>query len=135
MQAPQTIFPQWMRGFLFIVTIYHIIWGVFIGWFPTYFYQWATDTTEAIPGIIQWYGKGVLLMALAYFLATLYPEKIWYLIILGAFTKVLGAAWFYIEILEGNVSKKGWFHLLMNELLWVPLLIFVSYRAYLSKKA
>ena len=132
--TPQNIFPQWMRGFLLITTIYRLIWGVFIGWLPDSFYGWVTNSTEPTPSVIEWQGKGVLLMALVYLLATLYPAKFWYLIFFGAFTKIIGAIWFYTVILDGSASKKGWFHLLMNDLLWVPLLGFIGYCAYRSGK-
>lgn len=134
METPQSLFPQWMRGFLLAATAYNILWGVFIGWFPETFFQWVTETEAQAPNLIIWQGRGVLLMAAIYLMCAIHPGKLWFLILFGAFTKVVGAAWFYFSILETNVGKRGIFHLLMNDLIWVPILLWIAYRGYKYKK-
>ena len=134
METPQSLFPQWMRGFLLAATAYNILWGVFIGWFPETFFQWVTETEAQAPNLIIWQGRGVLLMAAIYLMCAIHPGKLWFLILFGAFTKVAGAAWFYFSILETNVGKRGILHLLMNDLIWVPMLLWIAYRGYKYKK-
>lgn len=134
MESPQRIFPHWMRGFLLAASAYNVLWGIFIGWFPESFYQWVTESEAAAPEIIAWQGKAVLAMVVVYFLNAIHPGKFWYLSAFGAFTKVAGAIWFYFAILEQEMGKKAIFHLLMNDLIWVPFLMWISYRGLQYKK-
>ncbi len=133
-QTPQTIFPNWMRGFLLIAAAYNILWGVFIGYFPEAFFQWVTESKEVVPDVIGWQGKGVLLMAAIYLTCAIHPGRFWYLVFAAAVTKVVGGIWFYYTILEQEVGDKGIFHLLMNDGIWVPFLVFVGFRALAYKK-
>lgn len=134
METPQSLFPQWMRGFLLAAAAYNILWGVFIGWFPETFFQWVTESDAVVPSVISWQGKGVLLMAVVYLTCAIHPGRFWWLILLGAFTKMAGAAWFYASILETEVGKRGIFHLLMNDLIWVPMLLWITLNAYRYSK-
>jgi len=135
LQTPQTIFPNWVRGFLLAATAYNILWGVFIGWFPETFFQWVTESKDAMPAIIEWQGKAVLAMAAVYLACAIHPGKFWYFAFFGALTKLGGGIWFYMVILEQEVGKKGIFHLLMNDAIWIPMLIFIGFRAKAYKKA
>lgn len=135
MQTPQTIFPNWMRGFLLIAAAYNILWGIFIGYFPETFFQWVTESEGIAPGIIGWQGKVVLLMAAVYLTCAIHPGKFWYLLFFAALTKIGGGIWFYYSILEQEVGDKGIFHLLMNDGIWVPFLILIGIRAIAYKKA
>lgn len=133
-QTPQTIFPNWIRGFLLAATAYNILWGIFIGWFPQSFFQWVTESENVAPGIIQWQGRGVLLMSAAYLACAIHPGKLWFLAFFGALTKLAGGIWFYLIILEQEAGKKAIFHLLMNDAVWIPMLIFIGFRALAYKK-
>ncbi len=135
METGQPLFPHWMRGFLLIMAVYNVAWGAFITWFPNNFFQWVTELEESAPGIIPWQGRAVLLMAVAYFMSALYPKKFWYMAGLGAITKLVGAIWFYSTILEGEVGKTGWFHLIMNDAIWIPLLLVVCFKGYQIRNA
>ena len=134
METPQRLFPHWMRGLLLAAAAYNILWGVFIGWFPQPFFQWVAETEAVAPSIIRWQGRGVLAMALVYLLCAIHPGKLWFLAAFGALTKLLGALWFYQVVLEQFLGKKALFHLIMNDLVWVPLLFWISIRAYQYKK-
>lgn len=134
-QTPQTIFPNWIRGFLLIAAAYNILWGIFIGYFPETFFHWVTESKAAVPDIIAWQGKGVLLMAALYLACAIHPGKLWYLVFLAALTKIGGGLWFYFDILEQQVGDKAIFHLLMNDGIWVPMLIFIGIRALAYKRA
>ena len=133
METPQPLFPHWMRGFLAVTAVYNLAWGLFINWYPDSFFQWVTKTDSAAPNVIQWQGKAVILMAIIYLASALYPRKFWYLILLGATTKTVGAVWFYTSILETEVGKTGWFHLIMNDAIWVPVLIAIGINAFKVK--
>lgn len=135
METQQPIFPHWMRGFLMIAFIYNVIWGIFIALFPDSFYHWVTESQRETPGIILWQGRAVLVMGVLYLFAAMYPRKLWYFIALGVFTKVVGGIWFYTSILEMEVGRKGWFHLIMNDAIWVPFLILISLRAFRWSKS
>lgn len=134
MQTQQAIFPVWMRGILLLMTAYNILWGVFIGWFPESFFQWVTESENAFPDIIIWQGRGVLAMAVVYLISAIHPGRFWYLMLFGAFTKVAGGIWFYNVILEQQLGDKGIFHLVMNDAIWVPLLIFMAIRGKAYQK-
>lgn len=133
MERPQSLFPHWMRGFLLAAAAYNFLWGIFIGWFPESFYQWVTESEATAPGIIAWQGKAVLAMVVIYFINAIHPGKFWYFAAFGAFTKLAGAGWFYFSVLNQEVGDKATFHLLMNDLIWVPFLILISYRGWQYK--
>lgn len=139
METQQSIFPQWMRGFLLIATAYNAGWGIFIKWFPSTFYSYVLETPDlTAPQSITYQSWGVLTMAVVYFAIALHPGKFWYLALLGALTKISGSIWFYFAILNQQVGDKALFHLLMNDWVWVPFLIWIGIRArqyQLSKKA
>ena len=130
METQQTIFPQWMRGFLLIATAYNAGWGIFIRWFPDTFYSYVLETPDlTAPASITWQGWGVLFMAALYLAIAIHPGKFWYLDFFGAFTKISGSIWFYFAILEKQVGDKALFHLLMNDWIWVPFLIGIGVKA------
>lgn len=129
MQTQQPLFPHWMRGVLLLMVPYHVLWGVFITWFSDTFYQWVTQSEMDAPGIIFWQGRAVLFMALVYLIAALHPARFWYLMLLGALTKLAGGIWFYFSILDQQVGDKALFHLIMNDAVWIPLLLVIMFRA------
>ncbi len=133
-KTPQMIFPNWIRGFLLAATAYNILWGIFIAWFPESFFQWVTESEQTAPGIIVWQGRVVLIMAFAYIACAIHPGKWWFLAFFGALTKVIGGAWFYYVILEQEVGRKAIFHLLMNDAIWIPFLIYIGFRALAYRK-
>lgn len=135
METQQAQFPVWMRGVLLLMAAYNVFWGVFIAWFPNSFYEWVVQVEAEAPGIITWQGRGVLAMAVVYFIAALHPGKFWYLILFGAFTKLAGGIWFYFDILDQQVGDKALFHLIMNDGIWIPLLIAMMLKALAYKKA
>lgn len=135
MQTPQTLFPNWMRGFLLISAIYNLFWGAFIAWFPETFYQWVTESSGTAPDVILWQGRFVLLLGVGYFIAALHPGKYWYLIFVGLATKLAGAIWFYLAVLKGEVGKQALFHLIMNDGIWIPFFVVIGIRALQYGKA
>ena len=119
--SPPRIEP-WMRGLLLLAGAYNVGWGVFIYAFPQTFYQWITQTTQETPWYIEWQGIGVLAFGLAYILAAIYPIRLWWIIGLGFFSKLIGAIGFYFVVMQQIITKKYIFHLLMNDLVWlIPL--------------
>ena len=129
-ETPQPLFPHWMRGFLLIATAYNLAWGAFIFWYPGTFYQWVTTLDTEVPGIIVWQGRFVALMAICYLFGALYPRKFWYLILLGGLAKIAGGIWFYFSILGGSPEKSGLFHIIMNDAIWIPMLLLIGYKAF-----
>ncbi|MGW8123316.1 hypothetical protein ACV07N_11710 [Roseivirga echinicomitans] len=136
METQQTQFPNWMRGFLLIACVYNMFWGIFIAWFPESFYHWVTESQNAHPEIIIWQGRAILIIGFIYFAAALHPGRFWYFPLIGAFTKIGGAIWFFVVILEGKIGDQGLFHLIMNDGIWVPFLIIIALRgkAYKANK-
>ena len=125
----QALFPHWMRGVLLLAGGYNVLWGIFIVWFPESFFSWVTQSEALVPDIIKWQGRGVLFMAVVYLVTAIHPGRYWYLIFAAAFTKLAGGIWFYYAILETEVGKEGIFHLLMNDAIWIPLFIYIGFRA------
>jgi len=72
----------------------------------------------------------VLVMAVVFLVAALNPQKYWYLPAFGALTKLGGAAGFWLLIMEFETNKKFFFHLIFNDLVWIPFLIAIMVRAY-----
>ncbi len=136
MKTQQTLFPNWMRGFLLIACVYNIFWGIFIAWFPESFYHWVTESQNTTPEILVWQGRAVLVLGFVYFATALHPGRLWYLALVGALTKIGGAIWFYTVILEGKVGDQGLFHLIMNDGIWIPFLIAIALKgkAYKASK-
>ena len=66
---------------------------------------------------------------IVYLAIAIHPGKFWYLAFFGALTKVTGSIWFYFAILEQQVGDKALFHLLMNDWIWVPFLIWIGVKA------
>ena len=111
-----------MRGLLLLAGAYNVGWGIFIYAFPQTFYQWITQTAQETPWYIEWQGIGVLAFGLAYILAAVYPIRLWWIIGLGFFSKLIGAIGFYFIVMQQIITKKYIFHLLMNDLVWlIPL--------------
>ena len=125
-ESPRAVEP-WMRGLLLVAGTYNVGWGVFIYLFPNSFYRWITQTEQLAPVLITWQGLGVLAFGVAYLLAAVYPMRLWFLIGLGFFSKLVGAVGFYFVVMEQNLTKKYIFHLIMNDIVWlIPLgIIFV----------
>ncbi|MFT6971550.1 MAG: hypothetical protein ACJAXX_002124 [Roseivirga sp.] len=134
MVTQQTLFPNWMRGILLITAVYNIFWGFFISIYPESFFHWVTESQRALPEIIIWQGRAVLVMGILYFFMALHPGKLWFMLFFGAFTKIAGALWFYFVILDSEIGRKAIFHLLMNDAIWVPFLIFLGFRGLAYKK-
>lgn len=126
-EEPPRVVEPWMRGLLLLAGTYNIGWGVFIYAFPNSFYRWLTQTEQLAPILITWQGVGVLAFGVAYLLAAVYPMRLWFLIGLGFFSKLIGAIGFYFVVMEQNLTKKYIFHLIMNDMVWlIPLgIIFV----------
>ncbi|MHA7099242.1 hypothetical protein [Roseivirga pacifica] len=135
MQTQQGIFPSWMRGVLLAATAYNVLWGILISSSPNSFYSWVLESTDLIaPEVIRWQGRGVLLMAVVYFASALYPNKVWFFPFVGAFTKLAGGIWFYFVVLEKQINNHAIFHLLINDAVWIPLLIYIGIKAIAYKK-
>lgn len=128
MEPQKPIYPHWMRGLLLLMAAYNILWAAFIVWFPSTFYKWVTQIEADAPDIITWQGRGVLVMGLVYLVCALHPGRFWYLMIFGALTKLAGGIWFYLVILEQQVGDKALFHLIMNDGIWIPILIVMAFR-------
>lgn len=124
---PIRVVEPWMRGLLLLAGAYNIGWGVFIYVFPNSFYQWITQTERLAPALITWQGLGVLAFGVAYILAAIYPMRLWLIIALGFFSKLIGAVGFYFVVMEQKFTEKYTFHLIMNDAVWlIPLgIIFV----------
>ena len=124
--SPLRVEP-WMRGLLLLAGAYNVGWGLFIYVFPNYFYQWITQTQPPAPPLITWQGVGVLAFGIAYLLAAVYPTRLWLLIGLGFFSKLIGPIVLYFMVMQQNITKKYIFHLLMNDLVWlIPLSIILA---------
>jgi hypothetical protein len=133
MVTQQTLFPNWMRGFLLISAVYNIFWGFFIAIYPESFFHWVTESQKMLPEIIIWQGRAVLVMGIVYFFIALHPGKLWFLLFFGAFTKLAGGIWFYFAILETEIGKKAIFHLLMNDAIWIPFMVVLGFKALAYK--
>ncbi len=133
-ETQQPIFPNWMRGFLLAAAAYNVLWGIFIGWFPETFFQWVTESEASAPGIIKIQGRAVLFMAAVYVAGAIHPGRFWYFMLIGALTKFAGAIWFYFDILDQEVGRKGMFHLLMNDAIWIPFLVAIAFKGLAYKK-
>ena len=125
---------HWMRGLLLLAGFYNLGWGFFIYIFPDSFYQWISQTGQSAPEVIGWQGIGVIIFGMIYISVALYPTTLWYLLIAGIASKVLGAAWFYWFILEGSATRPYLFHLIMNDLVWVLPFFIILLRAYQVKQ-
>lgn len=134
MVTQQTLFPNWMRGFLLITAVYNIFWGFFIAIYPESFFHWVTESQKALPEIIIWQGRAVLVMGIIYFFTALHPGKLWFMLFFGALTKLFGGIWFYWVILDTEIGRKGIFHLLMNDAVWIPFLVVFGFKALSYKK-
>ena len=124
-----------MRGLLLLAGTYNVGWGVFIYAFPDSFYRWITQTEQLAPVLITWQGVGVLAFGVAYLLAAVYPTRLWFLIALGFFSKIIGAIGFYFVVMEQTITKKYIFHLLMNDTVWLIPLGIILVRVLKVKQA
>lgn len=131
--SPRPFVPYWMRGFLLLASFYNLFWAIFIYWFPDSFYRWVTQRNEDAPLIISWQAIGIFIFSVLYFLTALYPKKFRSLIILGILSKLLGGVWFYFHVMEQTINKKFLFHLIANDLIWIPLFSFIAFRMFTKK--
>lgn len=140
LQAPtksdqiQIQFPQWMRGFLLIATIYNLAWGLFIYIFPDSFFQWVSVSKQNAPDLIAILGLVYGIFGLCYLVVALYPLKYWYLIFLGVISKLVGDFWLYLGFMHPHTNKKFLFHVIMNDLIWILPFIIIAITALKLKK-
>lgn len=131
MQTEESLrFEPWMRGVLLLAGIYNLAWGFFIYNFPDAFYQWVTATEKPAIPAIGWQGMGVLFFGVLYMATALYPGKLWYLLIAGILSKLLGGMWFYWVVMQQEVTNKFLFHLIMNDLVWIIPFTIIATRAW-----
>lgn len=124
-----------MRGVLLLAGVYNLAWGLFIYSFPEAFHQWLTAKAVAYAGkLVIYQGMGVFIFGMMYILTALYPLRFWYLILLGLLSKLLGAIGVYFFIIDKTVTKQFIFHLLVNDLVWLVPLAFITYRAFWFRK-
>ena len=123
-------FEPWMRGVLLLAGIYNLAWGFFIYHFPNSFYQWVTETENPALPVIEWQGLGVLFFGFIYVATAIYPRKLWYLVIAGILSKLLGGIWFYFVVMQQTVTNKFLFHLIMNDWVWVIPFTIIAVRAW-----
>ena len=124
-----------MRGFLLVAGVYNLAWGVFIYNFPDAYYSWLIEANRTAKQLVVYQGAGVIFFGVVYVLACLYPVRFWYLILLGFLSKLFGAASVYFFITEKSLTNHFIFHLLVNDLVWVIPLAYITFRAYrLHKK-
>ena len=133
-EEPLPGLSPWMRGVLLLAAIYNLAWGIFIYNFSDAFFHWVTESTRVTPDIISYQGIGVMLFAALYFVSALYPQKFWYFIIIGVISKIIGSIWFYLNIMEQQVTKRFLFHIIMNDIAWVIPLAIIAFRASQIKK-
>ncbi|MFA0962087.1 hypothetical protein AB9P05_09790 [Roseivirga sp. BDSF3-8] len=132
---PKPTVPYWMRGVLLLASFYNLSWAAFIYWFPDAFYRWVTQRTDDTPLIISWQAVGIFIFSILYFIAALYPVRFRYLIVIGILSKFFGAIWFYYDIMELTVNKKFLFHLIVNDLVWIPVFIVLAFKAFSQARA
>lgn len=119
-----------MRGFLLVAGVYNLAWGLFIYNFPNAYYNWLTEANRGVNRLVEYQGAGVILFGLIYILACLYPVRFWYLILLGVLSKTFGAVGVYFLVIDKSLTDHFIFHLLVNDLVWVIPLIFITFRAF-----
>ncbi len=124
-----------MRGVLLMAGVYNLAWGLFIYNFPEAFHKWLTAGAVVYAGkLVIYQGIGVFVFGIMYILATLYPLRFWYLILLGLISKLVGAIGVYFLIINKTVTKQFIFHVLVNDLAWVVPLAFITYRTFWFRK-
>ncbi len=123
----------WMRGFLLLAGVYNLIWGIFIINLSDTFFLWLSGTQRATPALVYYQGWGVLLFGFLYAASGIWIKKLWWVPGLGMISKLFGAWAVYAFIFDGDISRKFYFHLIMNDLVWVLPLGYIAYKAYLYR--
>lgn len=122
-------FSPWMRGFLMIGGIYNFAWGLFIYNFPQAFFTWISGSKQDFPVQVGYLGMLVIFIAGVYWVAAYRPIKLNYFILFILIAKATGGVIMYYFFLDQQISKGFYFHLLMNDFIWIPPLLFIYLRS------
>jgi len=125
---PQFTMP--MRGIILIAGMYTVAWGAFFKWFGPALWNWFSFGQSSVARDTNVFGSFGLIVGIVLFLSAFYPINWRWLLLAGIIGKVLLALWFgifYLDILGWN--KRTGFHLIFNELIWLPPLTYIFMRS------
>ena len=127
--------PFWLRTVPLLAAIYNLAWFIWLWTAPTDFMQSQALENYFPLAFWQWLSVAVFCLGLIYLLTSWQFQKVWWLLPLGAGSKMVGAAlgaWF---ISEGWLPTVFWQSIFLNDLLWLLPFGVVSYRAFKAWQA
>lgn len=111
------------RPWFLAATIYNLIWGLFVAFFPNLLFDLLKMPASNYPSLMGAIGMMVGVYAIAYGLIWKNPERFGPLVFVGLAGKILGPLGFLAAALKGDLPWRfGWINV-FNDLIWLPAFV------------
>lgn len=123
-----------MSGVLKLAAVYNIVWGLWVGLFPSHFF--ILTGMEPLNHPMIWQGMGMVIgvYGLGYWWASYDPVRHWPIVAVGFLGKILGPAGFAVNYFFEKVPRSFGYTLITNDLIWwIPFAAILSHVHKTSK--
>ena len=126
--------PRLIPAFFALAGLYNVVWGVVMWQNPDGFMAWTQINLWPLPAAAaRWLGAVVLLLGVCYLLAAWRPLSLAKVGLLGATTKVAGAAMALHTGWQQGFTDGLWLHLVCNDLIWIFPFCWAWYQLFREK--
>ena len=107
-----------MKWTLKIAGAYNILWGTWVGLFPSHFFELVG--MEPLNHEVVWQGMGMVIgvYGLGYWWAGQDPMRHWPIVAVGFLGKIFGPLGFIFNYLQGNIPAGFGYTMITNDLIW-----------------
>jgi hypothetical protein len=125
-----TTFPTTQRGLLLLLGVWQLAWGFFLKNFSTAIAKWLSQQAEFEAASLSSFGLVIMITGAMLLLATAYPITYRWVIFVAAGILLLSGLILWLVIFDGLQQKQLFFHLIMNYLIPVIILLLIARKNY-----
>lgn len=118
------------RGVLLVAGVYHLLWGLSVILFPSFFF---TLSAAALPSHIElWQAVGLYtaVLGLGYLLATGDPIRNWHIVFIGFTAKFCIVIWYLVSLWIHQENSVLFTMLFVNHVVWLLPFLWILYNVY-----
>jgi peroxiredoxin len=123
---------NWIKTLLNTAGIYHIIWGLSVILFPTFYFDLIQIPHPNYIELWQWMGLISGVFGIGFIIISANPMLHWPLIFVGFLLKTCSIIGFIIGYLKGHLIASVFNMNILNDLIWVIPFGIILYRVYLE---
>lgn len=127
--------PLWMRIVLMLAAVYNVLFGMWVGLFPTMLFDWVGIEPPTYPSLWQCIGMIVGVYAIGYALAATDAVRHWPIVLVGFAGKLLGPAGFLIATSTGELPWSFGWVIVTNDLIWWVPFALILYHAFKAQQS